>query len=175
MLWCGVRYVQPPPQKKIGEEIPTNRRTGFSAKQVPSALDLSPRPKTDLPFGCSVVGVTWKPEICLNVRKKNSSIGLYMVPEDEHGSVRQWSSGICRGLQIDWQWIKSSSEFFFLHFLSLVLMAAVEYSATDAEGSTTPDSTDSAAKDVATPDTTRGAEGTCSPESIHWGADDEVL
>ena len=51
----------------------------------------------------------------------------------------------------------------FLHFLSLVLIAAVEYSATDAEGSTTPDSTDSMAKDVATPDTTRGAEGTCSP------------
>ena len=54
-------------------------------------------------------------------------------------------------------------------------VAAVEDSATDAEGSTTPDSTDSVAKDVAAPDTTRGPEGTCSPESIDWGADDEVL
>ena len=59
--------------------------------------------------------------------------------------------------------------------LSLVLMAAVEDSATDTEGSTTPDSTDSVAKDLATPDTTRGAGGTCSPESMDWGADDQVL
>ena len=36
-------------------------------------------------------------------------------------------------------------------------------------------STDSVAKDVAAPDTTRGPEGTCSPESTDWGADDEVL
>ena len=54
-------------------------------------------------------------------------------------------------------------------------MAAVEDSATDAEGSTTPDSTDSVAKDVAAPDTTRGPEGTCSPESTDWRSDDEVL
>ena len=54
-------------------------------------------------------------------------------------------------------------------------VAAVEDSATDVEGSTTPDSTDSMAKDVAAPDTTRGPEGTCSPESTDWGADDEVL
>ena len=54
-------------------------------------------------------------------------------------------------------------------------VAAVEDSATDAEGSTTPDSTDSVAKNVAAPDTTRGAEGTCSPESNDWGADDEML
>ena len=54
-------------------------------------------------------------------------------------------------------------------------MAAVEHSATDTEGSTTPDSTDSVTKDVATPDTTQGAEGTCSPKSIDWRADDEVL
>ena len=44
-----------------------------------------------------------------------------------------------------------------------------------AEGSTTPGSTDSVAKGVAAPDTTRGAEGSCSPESSDWGADDEVL
>ena len=54
-------------------------------------------------------------------------------------------------------------------------VAAVEDSATDAEGSTTPDSTASVAKDVAAPDTTRGVEGTCSPESTDWGADDQVL
>ena len=66
--------VQPSPQ--IGEEIPTNRqtnqRTDFSPKQAPSALDLSPRPQTHLPFGCSVVGVIWKPKISRNFREKNS-------------------------------------------------------------------------------------------------------
>ena len=36
-------------------------------------------------------------------------------------------------------------------------------------------STNSVAKHVAAPDTTRGPEGTCSPESTDWGADDEVL
>ena len=46
---------------------------------------------------------------------------------------------------------------------------AVEDSATDAEGSTTPDSTDSVAKDPAAPDTTRGAEGTYSPEPTDSG------
>ena len=51
----------------------------------------------------------------------------------------------------------------------------LEDSAPDAEGSTTPGSTDSVAKGVAAPDTTRGAEGSCSPESSDWGADDEVL
>ena len=61
-------YNPPPPQ--IGEESQqisgTNWRTNFSAKQVPGALDLSPRPQTHLPFGCSAVGVMWKAEICLN-------------------------------------------------------------------------------------------------------------
>ena len=65
---------KPPPPPPIGEEIPTNqqtnRRTDFSAKQVPGALDLSPRPQTHLPFSCSVVGVMWKPKISLNFRKK---------------------------------------------------------------------------------------------------------
>ena len=48
-------------------------------------------------------------------------------------------------------------------------------SAADAEGSTTPNSTDAVAKDVAAPDTNRGAEGTCSPECTDSGADDAVL
>ena len=105
--------------------------------------------------------------------KKNSSIGLYIVPEDEYGSVNGpvEYAAICKS-------VGSGSiprRIFFLLFLSLVLVAAVEYSATDTESSTTPDSADSVAKDVATPDTTRGAKGTCSPESIDWGADDEVL
>eukprot|EP00670_Eutreptiella_braarudii_P019231 CAMPEP_0174345702 /NCGR_PEP_ID=MMETSP0811_2-20130205/1211_1 /TAXON_ID=73025 ORGANISM="Eutreptiella gymnastica-like, Strain CCMP1594" /NCGR_SAMPLE_ID=MMETSP0811_2 /ASSEMBLY_ACC=CAM_ASM_000667 /LENGTH=57 /DNA_ID=CAMNT_0015469617 /DNA_START=42 /DNA_END=211 /DNA_ORIENTATION=- len=39
----------------------------------------------------------------------------------------------------------------------------------------TPDPTDCAAKAVAAPDTTRGSEGTCSPESTDWGTDNEVL
>ena len=48
-------------------------------------------------------------------------------------------------------------------------VAAVQDSATDAEGSTTPDSTDSVAKDMAVPHTPRGAKGTCSPESTDFG------
>mmetsp|Transcript_99677 Transcript_99677/g.168148 ORF Transcript_99677/g.168148 Transcript_99677/m.168148 type:complete len:87 (-) Transcript_99677:4-264(-) len=39
----------------------------------------------------------------------------------------------------------------------------------------TPDPTDCAAKAVAAPDTTRGSEGTCSPEFTDWGADDQLL
>ena len=38
----------------------------------------------------------------------------------------------------------------------------------------TPDSTDCVAKNVAAPDTTRGAEGTCSPDSSDWGADNKA-
>ena len=53
--------------------------------------------------------------------KKISSLGLYMVPEQYHGSVRWWSTGICPGLQILWRWLNSRTDFF-LHFLSLVLM-----------------------------------------------------
>jgi len=68
-----------------------------------------------------------------------SSLRLYMVPEDTGGNTRQWSSGDP--------------------------VAAVDDSAPDAAGSTTPGSTDSVAKGVAAPDTTRGAEGSCSPES----------
>ena len=68
----GGTHSTPPPQ--IGEEMPTNRRTNwrtnFSAKQAPSALDLSPRPQTHLPYGCSIVAVMWKRKMSLNVRKK---------------------------------------------------------------------------------------------------------
>ena len=64
----------PPPPPKIGEEIPTNRRTNwrtnFSAKQASSALDLSPRPQTHLPYGCSIVAIMWKHKISLNFRQK---------------------------------------------------------------------------------------------------------
>ena len=94
----------PPPKsaKKSQQNGGTNWQTNFSAKQVASALDLSPRPQTHLPFGCSVVGVMWKPKISLNFQKKNSSLGLYMVPEDMYVSVSQWSSGICPGVKINW-------------------------------------------------------------------------
>ena len=54
-------------------------------------------------------------------------------------------------------------------------VAAVEDSATDSEGSTSPDSTDSVAKDMAAQDTTGGPKGTCSPEYTDLGADNEVL
>ena len=68
----------PPPQ--IGKEIPTNRRTNrrtdFPAKQAPSALDLSPRPQTHLPYGCSIVAFMWKPKTSLNFRKKNVRLSV---------------------------------------------------------------------------------------------------
>ena len=64
----GHNMCNPPPQ--IGEEIPTNRRTNrqtdFSAKQAPTALDLSPRLLTHLPYGCSIVAFMWKRKISLN-------------------------------------------------------------------------------------------------------------
>ena len=86
------------PQKKIGKEIPSNQRN--KAKQVPSALDLSPRPQRHLPFGCSVVGVMWKRKISLNFQKVFSSLGIYMVPEHKFISdMMQWSNGTCLDLQ----------------------------------------------------------------------------
>ena len=89
----------PPPRS--GEKNPTFRRAVFSAKEVPSAQHLSPRAQTHLPFGCSVVGVMWKPKAALNLQKKISSLGLYMVPDQWYVRTRHWSSGICTGLQID--------------------------------------------------------------------------
>ena len=50
-----------PPTNQRGN--PNKSADRFSAKQVPSALDLSPTPQTHLPFG--VVGVTCKPKISL--------------------------------------------------------------------------------------------------------------
>ena len=45
------------PARKTQRSGATFRRAVFSAKEVPSAQDLSPRAQTHLPFGCSVVGV----------------------------------------------------------------------------------------------------------------------
>ena len=82
MLWggvpvlrqCGACASQPPPPPQISEVILTNRRTNrrtdFSAKQAPSALDLSPRPLTHLPYGCSIVAFMWKRRISLNFENK---------------------------------------------------------------------------------------------------------
>ena len=58
------------------------------------------RKHTYLPFGCSVVGVMWKPKASLNLQKKFSSLGLYMVPDQWHVRICHWSSGICTGLQV---------------------------------------------------------------------------
>ena len=129
------------------------------------------------------------------------SLSLYMVPELTYDSTKRWSSGMHPVPLFHWCEFESRTDFFW-NFLSLVLLrnlvfhaqtklarrggsvadpvadpvAAVEDSATDAEGSTTPDSTDSVAKEVAAPDTTRGAESTWCPKSNDWGgADDEVL
>ena len=68
-----------PPKRRRNPSKSQSKSADFSAKQVPSALDLSPRPQTHLPFGCSAVGVMWKPKISLNFQKKN------------HLSVSTWS------------------------------------------------------------------------------------
>ena len=60
----------PVPARKTQRSGTTFRRAVFSAKEVPSAQDLSPRAQTHLPFGCSVVGVRWKPKASLNLQKK---------------------------------------------------------------------------------------------------------
>ena len=104
-----VRYIeplmQPPPPpvpaRKTQRSGATFRRAVFSAKEVPGAQDLSPRTQTHLPFGCSVVGVMWKPKASLNLQKKKiSSLGLYMVPDQCIVRICHWSSGICTGLQV---------------------------------------------------------------------------
>ena len=102
MILQGVRHPNPPPvpARKPQCSGATFRRAVFSAKEVPGAQDLSPRAQTHLPFGCSVVGVMWKPKASLNLQKKNF-ISRYV-----YGS---WSAGcqnrplvqwICTGLQI---------------------------------------------------------------------------
>ena len=90
----------PVPARKTQHSGATFRRAVFSAKEVPSAQDLSPRAQTHLPFGCSVVGVMWKPKAALNLQKKSSSLGLYMVHDQLYVRTCHWSSGICTGLQI---------------------------------------------------------------------------
>ena len=47
--------------------------------------------------------------------EKNSSLGLYMVPEQEYDKIRQWSNGICTGLWVGWGGCNSLTDFF-LHF-----------------------------------------------------------
>ena len=59
----------PVPARKTQCSGATFRRAVFSAKEVPGAQDLSPRAQTHLPFGCSVVGVMWKPKASLNLQK----------------------------------------------------------------------------------------------------------
>ena len=75
----GAAIVQKFHCKRISRSRPPGRNPNKSAnkladrfpqKQVPSALDLSSRPQTHLPFGCSVAGVMWKPKISRNFRKK---------------------------------------------------------------------------------------------------------
>ena len=60
----------PVPARKTQCSGATFRRAVFSAKEVPGAQDLSPRAQTHLPFGCSVVGVMWKPKASLKLSKK---------------------------------------------------------------------------------------------------------
>ena len=111
----------PVPARKTQRSGATFRRAVFSAKEVPGAQDLSPRAQTHLPFGCSVVGVMWKPKASLNLQKK------IFISRSVYGS---WSAGcrnrplvqwICTGLQIckrRFNPLYRATEVF-LHFLSL--------------------------------------------------------
>ena len=71
---CSTPLYTPPPHnsaKRSPQRFSGRiRRTGCSAKQAPSDLDLGPRPQTHLPFACFAVGVMWKPKISLNFREK---------------------------------------------------------------------------------------------------------
>ena len=74
--------LQPPPlpARKTQRSGATFWRAVFSAEEVPSAQDLRPRAQTHLPFGCSVVGVMWKPKAALNLQKKFTSLGTMIEP-----------------------------------------------------------------------------------------------
>ena len=89
----------PVPARKTQRSGATFRRAVFSAKEVPSAQDLLPGAQTHLPFGCSAVGVMWKPKAALNLQKNISSLSVYMVPDQWYIATCHWSSGICTGLQ----------------------------------------------------------------------------
>jgi hypothetical protein len=84
----------PVPARKTQCSGATFRRAVFSAKEVPGAQFLSPRAQTHLPFGCSVVGVMWKPKASLNLQKKISSLGLYMVPGQQYVRTCRWSNAL---------------------------------------------------------------------------------
>ena len=115
------RNPPPVPARKTQRSGATFRRAVFSAKEVPGAQELSPRAQTHLPFGCSVVGVMWKPKASLNLQKK------IFISRSVYGS---WSAGcqnrplvqwICIGLQIckrRFNPLYRATEVF-LHFLSL--------------------------------------------------------
>ena len=117
----GAPNPSPVPARKTQRSGATFRRAVFSAKEVPGAQDLSPRAQTHLPFGCSVVGVMWKPKASLNLQKK------IFISRSVYGS---WSAGcqnrplvqwICTGLQIckrRFNPLYRATEVF-LHFLSL--------------------------------------------------------
>ena len=93
---CTLCVQQPPPPvpaRKTQRSGATFRRAVFSAKEVPGAQDLSPRAQTHLPFGCSVVGVMWRPKASLNLQKKISSLGLYMVLGQQYARMCHWPSG----------------------------------------------------------------------------------
>ena len=141
-LMCAqtLQYYNPPPvpARKTQCSGATFRRAVFSAKEVPGAQDLSPRAQTHLPFGCSVVGVMWKPKASLNLQKK------IFISRCLYGSwsavcqnlpLVQW---ICTGLQVCkhrfnplyratavflhfWS-LGSATHRSFLHFLSLEQM-----------------------------------------------------
>ena len=121
---------QPPPPpalktaKKSQQNQRTNWRTDFSAKQAPSALDLSPRPQTHLPYRCLIVAVMWKRKISLNFQKKNFVSRSVNGPWAIIQQCTVWPSGVCSATHFCWCGFTSHCLWtgFFLHFFSLVFL-----------------------------------------------------
>ena len=88
-----------PPTPAMGEEIPTNQRNKSADRFFSKTGSQCPRSQsqaqTHLPFGCSVVGVMWKPKISLNFQNKfHLSVCTWFLSNSLPAAV--YSSGICQ-------------------------------------------------------------------------------
>ena len=105
-----------------------------------------------------------------------------MVPEQHYGSTRQWFSGIHPMLVICWRRVQSLTYCLFAFFVTC-LAEKIDFPCTNKASQKKmnahrlPSCSTGCILLCAgwAPDTTRGAEGSCSPESTDRGPDDEVL
>ena len=106
---CFSPYLIATPSPQVGEEIPTNRRTNrrtnSSAKQAPSALDLSPRPKHTFLMVAKYLQSCGNPkEASIFEEKKNlvevvrSKLGRRIYGETPHTPPQSW--GFCGPIRV---------------------------------------------------------------------------